>query len=207
VSVEKVASAKDLNHQDVSNKVQRDYILHKSSGDLYLDESMNLVRCKCACIAFVSLPYITLRTAFHISRLIVDTACIAKHFFSEKGKNQQGHTNLAHRHIMQAFVCAKKNMTFIVKAPLYAIGVQFVSLLGLIHPFLARRWIAKIENFYHDGSNIKDISCCIDTLLEPHESFCKSIYQHITEKKDVLFLANCFQPRGNISSKHIKLLS
>jgi hypothetical protein len=204
VKVEKVSRAKD---QNSSTKVERNYILHKASGDLYLDESKSVIRVKCVCIALASFAYIALRTSFHVSRLILDTAYIAKNFFSEKFKHQQEDKTLAHRHIMQALACAKKNMTFIAKAPLYAVGMQFGSLFGVVHPLLGRRWIAQIESFYHDGCTIKDVSCCVDILQETKESFYDRVYHYITEKKDVFFLANCFQPRGNISSKDIQLLS
>ncbi|NGX52214.1 MAG: hypothetical protein KR126chlam5_00510, partial [Candidatus Anoxychlamydiales bacterium] len=91
---------------------------------------------------------------------------------------------------------------YIVRAPFFAIALQFASLFILVSPNRARKAIAKIEKswnynmglsyHYRNNKGFKEnslLSALFNTLLD--------------RKEDVVFyLAPCFQP-GSLNDKHI----
>lgn len=90
-----------------------------------------------------------------------------------------------------------KGMWNIVRAPFYAIAMEFAALYGVFKPIEGRSLIAKIERGWHRLSRVEDIR------YEEKEVDCSLILK-VAGDKDfhaTFYLAHCMQPFGNLSDQ------
>ncbi|MCX6991505.1 MAG: hypothetical protein NTX49_10690 [Chlamydiae bacterium] len=86
-----------------------------------------------------------------------------------------------------------------MSAPFVAIGIEAGALLGLISPYQGRRVVGLMEQLYNEDKSLKEGYCAADDCLSGHvRSFSHLAWAF--SKKEVCYLAQCFQPKGSISN-------
>jgi len=95
-----------------------------------------------------------------------------------------------------------QDVIYIIRAPFFAIAMQFSALFILVSPNSARKAIAKIERRWnynmdlsYDYRNNKEFK---------EESLINALFNTLYDRKEnvVFYLAPCFQP-GSLNDKHI----
>ncbi|MBY0529060.1 MAG: hypothetical protein K2P51_02605 [Rhabdochlamydiaceae bacterium] len=197
-------NVKDPSTNEVTGtKSEFSSIVDRATGDLYYDEEAYAIWGKCVALT-VGIPlYAAASIGWHLIRtpvvvkLTLFNALWQWPFANEnmRAKIKEDLTQIPIE--MTAGVCS------IVKAPFYAIAMQASAFVGLVHPYLGRKWVAAVEHAWHDKISIKQ---SFVTLPErPNENCCISCIKDTALNKP-FYLAGCFQVRGNLSDKRIRVL-
>ena len=191
---------------DEKGKVSSDdalfeYVVHNPSGTLYLDEAKGVVAFKCVIVALANPIFAAVKMLWHASRLVIDTAIFATNAIKEYVRLRSlPHAEEAlielKKSTFEAITSSvKENLCRIVSAPIYAVGVELGALMGLVFPYEARAFIAEVERLSQDSRGIKDYYCSLDDCLSGNISNLSEYVEKLS-KKEVCFLAFCFQSRG-----------
>ena len=196
-----------------------EYLMEAKTGDLYLYEQAGSIETKSAIamkscgIFMAALPYGALVMFANLVNMAMDIAKIAWRVlkdFGETWKNKGVFDALFSIVFAVVWEMPKSvlvNMWRIVRAPFYALGVQFAAALGIFSPYEGRRMIGMIEREWHDGLTFKDdFRMGKDERFlnaEDCEKYCGDCGTCFTQIKGgtVLFLGWCMQVRGNIHDK------
>ncbi|MBM3207644.1 MAG: hypothetical protein FJZ57_03445 [Chlamydiae bacterium] len=195
-----------INNSRLANFV---YVMHTPSGDLYNDDPLETVRTKCLLVALGSPVLATCRAFAGAVRTVVDTAVAAGRFFSSLSSNHssQDRSQLQSRILQDWSTSMKDNLLKVVTAPFLLLGMEFGAIIGLLAPFEGRRIVATAESMYNNAVGAKNAHCFLDDLIDGNVN-SENLMQKLA-RPNVFFLANCFQPQGNIhdkvgdSAKHI----
>ena len=76
-------------------------------------------------------------------------------------------------------------------------GVEIGAFVGLISPYHGRALISQVEKHSQNGKGIREYYCLIDDYLSGRISSIKDYVEGLS-KKEVCFLAMCFQSRGSL---------
>lgn len=193
---------------DEKGKVSSDdalfeYVVHNQSGTLYLDESLGAVCFKCVIIAFVNPVFAAIRMLWHASRVVMDITAIAANSMKEYLRLRSlPHAEAALIELKKSTFHSitssiKENIWRIVSAPIFALGVEIGAFIGLFAPYEGRAFIGEMERLSQDGRGVKDYYCSIDDCLSGNISNLSDYVKKLM-KKEVCFLAFCFQPRGTL---------
>lgn len=173
------------------------YILHNPTGLLFLDEAKATVWLKCAILALVSPVFMGMHMLWSAARILIDISAIAIRSLS----------NFIQRRIsLEVMAQALKEIsgrsyhqiTKLVIAPLCLIGMELSALLGLVLPYEGRRFFSYAESLFFQSVGTKELYCSwcyLDRVQHPQDLL------DIFSRKEVFFLAACFQPRGILREK------
>ncbi len=102
----------------------------------------------------------------------------------------------------------------IIRAPVFAIGIQLASLFGIFKPYEGRRLVAFLEEKSNYGaSRNEDFRYVYKKQFEPQDTTCWNVFKsyvkftyYALSKRDepvVWYTARCFQSIGSLSDKNI----
>jgi len=135
-----------------------------------VDDQIGLIALKCFLI-LVGLPFYAAGVVFtHVIRC-----------FTLVGNN------LMHGDIPEAFLSLIQEVWAVVKAPFYALAIEFYAAVGIFWPLPIRSVIAQLERDW-SGSTRSD-----SLLLDKTENAIGNYFIN-RQAKGTIFLAHCFQP-------------
>lgn len=191
-------------HTGVSTVVMRQvseltYIEDVKTGELYVDESACSIATKCSLIALV-LPIFTLgKMGWHVAKTPLEIGSIAISAISNIGQlfaagSLWEAAKEAQCEIFHIFEVLSNSLFEVVKAPLFALGCEFVAIYGIFKPYHGRKFEALIENAWQQGASQKlDFR---NIPARPGESCLTAFFKDVLEPRP-FYLAHCFQVRGN----------
>ncbi len=96
-----------------------------------------------------------------------------------------------------------QDIIYIIRAPFFAIFIQFATLITLISPMRARKIIAKIERSWN-----YDLPLCYDYRNKKdfkEKPLFRALFNTLLHRKEdvVFYLAPCFQPLGSLNDRYI----
>jgi len=173
----------------------------KKTGDIYNDDPAYIVAIKCA-ILFFATPLIAIGVmAWNLCKIPIDltrvTLLTLKNFgkwWKEKGPCSAC-VKSAKFFLEKTCKVLLQDLWHIVRAPIYCIGMQILTLIGIAFPFWARKKIAKLEYHWQDKIPLKyDIR---ELDKEEKTKFCPLLWKE-EKKPQACYIAHCFQPLGNL---------
>lgn len=178
-------------------------IVDRATGDLYYDEEVSVVWGKCVALT-VGIPLYGMgMIAWHLVRtpLVVKwslcNALVRWPFSTEDIRNKLWEDITRIPSEIMAGIWG------VVKAPFYAIAMEASAFVGLVHPYLGRKWVAAVEHAWHDKISIKQ---SFVTLPERPNDNCLMSCIKDTALNKPFYLAGCFQVKGNLSDKNIRVI-
>lgn len=181
------------------------YMLETSSGELYLENDHFTNTSKCAALlvgtpiyTFAKMTWEVLKTPFELMSIALRTlkAALESLFHLEISKSLD--------RLWQGSLCLLNTMSYnlfsVVTAPLFGLGIQLAALYGCFQPYQGRAIVAKIENAWHRGVSYKEDYRHLVKFQKQGE--IPRCFSDILEQKP-LYLAYCFQSRGNIKGPEI----
>jgi hypothetical protein len=197
-------NVKDLETGEViGTKSEFSSLVDRSTGDLYYDEEAWVVWGKCVALT-VGIPLYALGTvAWHLIR----TPIVVKLTLFNALREWPSATEKMREKLFEDLTHIPCEIAAgiwgIVKTPFYAIAMEASALVGLVNPHLGRKWVAAVEHAWHDNISIKHSFVTIPP--RPEEGCCEACFKDLTFNKP-FYLAGCFQVRGNLSDKRIRVL-
>jgi hypothetical protein len=170
-------AVKDPATGKVKKKSVITYIEDIRTGNLYLDEEAHVVAFKCFVLVF-AIPFYTVgKMAWHLFKIPCG--------------------------LFQSLEIVGNNLLEVVKAPLFGIGAELAAIGGIIKPYKFRTWEAIVENKWQNGVSYKEDFRKIPPRKGENcwQAFMKDIRQ-----KRPLYLAYCFQVRGNVNDPRIHVI-
>ncbi|MEN9344475.1 MAG: hypothetical protein RLZZ453_1262 [Chlamydiota bacterium] len=164
----------------------REYTLDVATKRLYMPEDRKVIGLKCVLIS-LALPFWTL---FKMGYALINTVVRVV-------------IAIANRSAFHDILL--KGIWEIIKAPFFFLCAEFVLILGLFSPHLARVRFSEIEKIWNDNRLfVPTLKRCleIDAEWEPNTKKMGSCLATLKAFNDVLchphpfFLAGCFQSRG-----------
>lgn len=159
-------------------------IIDLKTKNRYLHEPMRTTAFKCFGLVLFTLVYLAAYLAFHLVRAISVTLTTV----IEGGtRNQIG-------------AVLKEGIWTLVRAPFFALRMEFAALYGMFKPLEGRKWVADIESKWHQKASRYDLgfaepdltlgAFCWGAFADPNFSY-------------TCFLAICMQPFGKTIDPHI----
>jgi len=103
------------------------------------------------------------------------------------------------------FEYVAEDLINIVKAPFYAIAIQFACLFAVVSPNNAKKIIAKIEKGWNLGLDVKhDFRNMEEFKSKKLLSFISNMFNKRNEIS--FYIAPCFQSLGTLKDKNIKVI-
>ncbi len=196
---------------DTGKKTQsttRSSIVDRTTGDLYLDEKAYVVWVKCIAI-MLGMPLYTLATiGWHLTKIPVVITVIAFDILKTvpsyclENKMDKAWAHFKER-VWEIATLSAKEIFEVVKAPFYMIAAESGALVGVFNPYLGRKWVGKIEYSWQNQRSYKEDFRVIPE--RPGESFWEAFVKDVIHSR-AFYLAYCFQVRGNLSNKNIRLV-
>lgn len=177
-------------------------VIHNPSGTLYNDDALYTVATKCLIIALTSPVFYGLKALWHGFRIVLDTTVIASRFFyqlANRKSSGQTYKKISERTFQDLTSSLQDNLWRVVSAPFVAIGIEAGALLGLISPYQGRRVVGFMEQIYNEDKSLKESHCAVDICLSGQIRNCIDLSSAFS-KKEVCYLAQCFQPKGSIQN-------
>lgn len=185
------------------------YIEDLKTGELYKDEQWLESANKCFLIALgnpllsaAKILWKALKSPFEITAVACDRLSRVRDLWSD------GHVG---RGLISLFYATYKiggtlcSCLFdIVKIPLFSLGIELGALYGIVKPYHGRKIVAMVEHAMQKGIPYK--GDCIrgkDAKLNPD---LYEIYDFHFHSERPLYLAYCFQVRGNIKDPRVILV-
>jgi hypothetical protein len=178
--------------------LQRSYILHIPSGEMFLDEPRNVTRIKCALIAMSAPVFAAMRFGGYLFRAMLDIYILShKHFVSCKIFSDSCCKEL--RDLFKTRVV--EDISQAALSIIVMIFEIFWGAIGIVEPWLARRELAKNEKKYLNDIAYKQEFCFFSYMLEEKKLYSDDLFSLITHN-DAMFHAPCFQSVGNANQFH-----
>jgi hypothetical protein len=191
-----------------SQQTIRKAILDRTTGDLYLDEKEYVVRAKCLAI-MLGMPFYTLSTiGWHLTKLPIVVAVVAFDALKQIPSRWCDLTlnaawNGFREKVYQITVLSAKEVFEVVKAPFYFIAAECAACVGVVNPYLGRKWVGKVEYSWQNQRSYKEDFRKIPA--RPDESCWEAFVTDLIQSR-AFYLAYCFQVRGNLSDKNVRLI-
>lgn len=184
------------------------YIEDAGTGNLYLDEPMDIVMVKCAFLV-LGLPFFTFgKIGWHMARTPIEIGTICIDALTKIGPElalghlyeSAGQAHLSASRVAQAF---GTGLFEVVKAPFYLIAAEFAAIYGIFKPYHGRRLEAAIEKAWQNGTSYKE-----DFRNIPARSgeTCWQAFKTDIQIAHTFYLAHCFQVRGNVNDPRFNVL-
>lgn len=185
------------------------YIEDVKTGDLYVNDSDGLVAFKCFLI-FFGMPFYTVGAmSWHAAKAPIMCVTIILDTIYQVGQQivlgRADECSVEMRHGFSQLPDVLGNGLFeIVKAPIFALGIELVALYGILKPYQARKYEALIENAWQKGASYKDDFRRIPAREGENcwEAFVKDVSASCP-----FYLADCFQVRNNLNNPLTRLVS
>ena len=178
------------------------YIEDKLTGDLYIDESASVIAIKCTAIFSVTPLYTAGVIAWNLYQLCGGVARAAAEMFKAMRNGCSDVSEMKRTFSLLPHTC-KERLMEMISAPLFGLGMAGAAALGVLKPLHGRSIEALVEKAWHKGASYKD-----DMRKIPErkaENAWVSCWKDIHSGKE-FFLAYCFQVRGNLSDRDIRVL-
>lgn len=198
-------------HRDATGRVRIvssiTYIEEVRTGDLYKNDSVNIVAMKCLMVVLATPIYTMGKICWYLCQTTIDVSAIVLDTLYKVGQEivygRLNESSVEMRHEFSQLSDAIGDGLFeIVKAPIFALGVELVALYGILKPYHGRKFEALIENAWQKGVSSKN-----DLRNIPQKENCvEDLLQGIRDSRP-LYLAYCFQVRGNLSNPSCRLIS
>jgi hypothetical protein len=176
----------------------REFIMDASTGDVYnagCDNSQVAVAFKCAMLGLLGIPIFTsanivwnvIKIALDIGRIAVETiqkigGALAECKFCDAGRILiKGVLWTLPKYLL-------KDISAIISAPLYALGLELAAIYGLFSPFEGRKLFTAIEDHWCSGKTM-DIVDMEDSSKVPLKDMLH---------KTAFHFAQCFRRQGNV---------
>ena len=185
------------------------YIEDLKTGDLYLDESWDIVAVKCAAIALLVNPFYTLgKLSFYICKTPIEMTVITLDIIAKVGqqfamcKFYEGCIEIRNG-CSQLFDIAGDGLFEIVKIPIFSLSVELAAIYGMVKPYHGREFEALIEKAWQRGASYKDDFRNIPARTGEN---CWQAFINDMQLAHPFYLAHCFQVRGNTHNPRIVVL-
>lgn len=178
------------------------FVVHNPSGTLYKDEDQMTVAFKCFLLAMGNPLFAAAKSIWSLGKVVVGVAIVAIRCFAQivsHAKEESAFSTLK-RHVLQISDLATQNMYRAFTAPLYALGVEVGALVGIFFPYEGRRIVARVESLSQEGQGIKQASCLLDDIKGGELRSLDDLAEAFL-RREVCFLAFCFQPRGSLKEE------
>ncbi|HEY2811314.1 MAG TPA: hypothetical protein VGJ00_08010 [Rhabdochlamydiaceae bacterium] len=175
------------------------YIEEIRTGDLYKNEPRLVVGFKCFAI-FMAMPlYVAGTIAWHSFQFLRSIGAVFWRIVEQILHMPVDAKQIFCSEIQVLPEICLERMWAIFSAPFFGLSAALFSLCGVVKPLEMRTVVAMIEKAWHDGISYKKDVCQL-----PNEGTCCGT---ITSNRDqALFLAHCFQARGNVK-RNVNLIS
>lgn len=183
------------------------YIQELSTGDLYQYEPLNKLATKSFGIMLGTPFYTAGMMITNLIRVVVDVCRLVWKIFADFGsiwKEKGGVAAFAHVFSTLLFelpVAVTHDLWRVVRSPFYGIGLFFAAFYGTFAPLEGRKWIAKVENGWHEGASFRNDVRYHGGCLQACENFQVSKMWENFNANSVFYLGYCMQVRGNINEK------
>lgn len=163
----------------------------------WMHEQMGITAMKCLMLLAGIPIYLALTIAWHAFRTPITFTATLIGSFVKLVCHPDG------EHLKQFLVGAPlaliQGMWNIVRAPFYAIAMEFAALYGVFRPIEGRVFVSQVERKWHGVDRTKDARFQ-DPDLDP-----KFVLKAVGDKDfdHVWFLAFCMQPYGTLTDGHI----
>ncbi len=204
----KLYDQKDLATGEIKKVGVLTYIEDVRSGDLFLYESLSVIRVKCAIIA-LGMPFYTFgKMAWHIAKTPIEIGAIVLETLFNLGQllyaaqfDQCGAEGI--KGISQSFEVLQKGCYEIVKAPIFGLGCEIAALYGTLKPYHGRKYEAMIERAWQAGISYREDFRNVS--LDGEENYWQAFRKNMRDAHP-FYLAHCFQVRNNIHDSHITVI-
>jgi len=188
--------------------VKRTEIIDLNTLERYRDDTVGSMARK-ACLVFFFNPILLVcKLSFNVLQMGFDFAKVTIDSTIEMAKDIRDMDIIK---ICETYLLSRvdlvrylgEDIVFIVRAPFYAIAMQFASVYGIFDPNNGRKMLAKIEKNWNFNMSVKkDYRYNVKMISRP---FYKSLFDiFLNRRQDVAFyLAPCFQPLGSLKDRDI----
>lgn len=178
------ANAKVIFRHRNGQEESRIEIVDLKTKTRYFHEPMRLTALKCFELFVFTGVYLAAYLAFHVVR----TFCMALETASRT------------RSLLSTTAACLEGIWAVVRAPFYALKIEFAALYGIFQPLEGKAAIGQIEQDWHQKSRQSDLGQTVREM--PFEVLCLNAF---TDAKFpyTFFLASCMQPIGPLSDSHI----
>lgn len=181
------------------------YIEHIESGDLYLDEPWYTVMWKCSLIMLGTPLYTLGAMGWHFFKIPFQAGAIVLKTLAAVGEE------ITRCRLFEATIAMRdglapiphlvgESLFEVVKAPIFALGVEVAVFYGIFKPFHGRRMEAFIEAAWQNGRSYRED---FRRIPERPGETCLEAFITDLQLHRPFFFAHCFQSRGNIHSPRI----
>ncbi len=191
------------------DRFDRKYTLELSSGDLYgipekEPSKPYKIALKCAGIFVGTIFYTPGMMAFHSIQAILDITSIFWRVIPElinELRVKPVFASLANASIKITCEIPLKliaDIRRVVQSPLFALGMLFASLIGVIYPQEGRKWLGAVELQWHEGATYRqDFRYQLGDEGYKQATLC-DLYRY-AQAGNTFYLGYCMQKRGNIN--------
>jgi len=183
-------------------------IIDPNTLERYTDDSMISIARKASLIFFFNPILLFCKLSFNVIQMGFDFAKVTIDSTIQMAKDIRDgdiikicETYLLSR--IDLFRYLGEDIVYIVRAPFYALAMQFASVYGIFAPRNGRKVLAKIEKNWNFNQSIKkDFRQYYKNISRP---FYEVLFDIFLERKQgvVFYLAPCFQPLGSLKDRHI----
>ncbi len=171
-----------------------------NTGLRYWHEPMCATALKCALLLVFIPIYLSIYVAWHVIRAPIVATVLslraADAFIRNPSKDHLQSLGLALIWEAPKSIC--KSIWYIVRAPFYAIAMEFAALYGVFCPTKARVWVGNVERQWHEVDLKSDIRYSRDSARP-------FLWNALTnpDSKNTFYAAFCMQPWGGINDCNI----
>lgn len=193
---------------------QKSCIVDSKTGDLYWDESQDVIAEKCFRI-FLGTPfYIAGVMGWNFAKAFIDPVRLgfnsAVQFAKDvKDKNAaEAISALIKRSVVEIPKASAQaigaDLWDVVRAPFYGLAMMFSALYGIYDPYVGREYEARVEHALMHNISYKE-----DFRTKKREAVknCWPEFIYGIQNAQAFYLAYCFQIRGNINDPSIHVMS
>jgi hypothetical protein len=213
----------NVTDQDGIITPSRVYSEDVNTGDMYKNEKWDVIAAKCGLVAFGTPLYTLGKMAWHVFDTSMMIIGIALETLVEVGRQ------FACKRFQKGLVEMREGLSEIagtlgaglfevVSAPIFGLGVEVAALYGIFKPYHGRKFVAMIEKAWHKGASYRDDVRKFVMMIEkslPKGASCKDFIKKFSDfankpsetfRTRPLYLAYCFQVRGNTRDTCVQVL-
>ncbi|MBN2479578.1 MAG: hypothetical protein JXA94_05060 [Parachlamydiales bacterium] len=101
---------------------------------------------------------------------------------------------------IQLFKDLLEDVAFIIRAPIFALALQFASVFGIIFPYDGKKMISSIEKSWHGDFTYKND---FRHMFEDKSQLSELVSEAFKNRNVTFYLSLCFQPIGNLKDQNI----
>ena len=195
---------------EITRNKEYTYIEDAETKELYWDEPAYVVAMKCAGIALATPLYTVTYMVWNLAKLPLDIVAIVGSAMEKIGSQVKEYKIVdAAATFWKEIVIQLPTQLFtdiwnIVKSPLFALGIEFAAIYGILDPFRGRAIEAKIEQIWQNNVSYKEDFR--ETKTVDTGSCWRNFVNDVTAAR-AFYFAWCFQVRGNSNDdKYFKII-